>query len=160
MESLYELSRTRGIPFTDALDLVRGNSTLVSGRGMAAVTDIGAVERLLDEIRVAPSDDMFSFLRDLARQQIADENLRNQIVSLFERVSPAVEVTDLEQLLRAINVSLGNAEQDRESDRVAIMTMHQAKGLSADAVIVVGVEDEYIPGRAQGEAVGHWDASN
>jgi superfamily I DNA/RNA helicase len=29
------------------------------------------------------------------------------------------------------------------------MTMHKAKGLSASAVFVVGVEDEYIPGRGE-----------
>jgi ATP-dependent DNA helicase UvrD/PcrA len=32
--------------------------------------------------------------------------------------------------------------------------MHQAKGLSADAVFVVAAEDEYIPGRAAGDALG------
>jgi superfamily I DNA/RNA helicase len=31
--------------------------------------------------------------------------------------------------------------------------MHQAKGLSSEAVLVVASEDEYIPGRATGEAV-------
>ena len=30
------------------------------------------------------------------------------------------------------------------------MTMHQAKGLTAKAVIVAAAEEEYIPGRAQG----------
>jgi DNA helicase-2/ATP-dependent DNA helicase PcrA len=33
------------------------------------------------------------------------------------------------------------------------MTMHQAKGLTAKAVIVAAAEDEYIPGRAVGRQV-------
>lgn len=33
------------------------------------------------------------------------------------------------------------------------MTMHQAKGLDADAVFIAAAEDEYIPGRAIGEAI-------
>ncbi|MBL5980802.1 hypothetical protein NAAC61_01090 [Petrotoga sp. 8T1HF07.NaAc.6.1] len=59
----------------------------------------------------------------------------------------------MEELLRALNVSLGDVEQEKEKGKVAIMTMHQAKGLSADAVILAAAEDEYIPGRATGEAV-------
>jgi DNA helicase-2/ATP-dependent DNA helicase PcrA len=31
--------------------------------------------------------------------------------------------------------------------------MHQAKGLTADATIVLAAEDEYIPGRAAGGAI-------
>ena len=34
------------------------------------------------------------------------------------------------------------------------MTMHQAKGLSAEATFIVAAEDEYIPGRATGDQVG------
>src|SRR5437867_1182329 len=35
-------------------------------------------------------------------------------------------------------------------------TLHQARGLSADAVFIVAAEDEYIPGRAAGM---HWEMS-
>ena len=42
----------------------------------------------------------------------------------------------------------GPEEQERPTvDAIRIMTMHQAKGLSADAVFAVGVEEEYIPGQ-------------
>jgi superfamily I DNA/RNA helicase len=60
---------------------------------------------------------------------------------------------DLEDLLRALNVSLGDAEQELQEGAINIMTMHQAKGLTADAVVIVAAEDEYIPGRAEGAAV-------
>ena len=46
------------------------------------------------------------------------------------------------------------AIETRASKGFRIMTMHQAKGLSADAVFVVAAEDEYIPGRAAGDALG------
>lgn len=59
-----------------------------------------------------------------------------------------------EKLLRAINVSVENAEQEVEVGSVNIITMHQAKGLSADVVFIVAAEDEYIPGRAEGDSIG------
>ena len=34
-----------------------------------------------------------------------------------------------------------------------LLTMHRAKGLTAEAVIVAATEDQYIPGRAQGDEV-------
>ena len=41
-----------------------------------------------------------------------------------------------------------------EEDKVNILTMHPAKGLTAAAVIVAAAEDQYIPGRAVGDEVG------
>ena len=45
-------------------------------------------------------------------------------------------------------------EQEIEQGKVNILTMHKAKGLTVKAVIVVAAEDEYLPGRAEGDAVG------
>jgi DNA helicase-2/ATP-dependent DNA helicase PcrA len=50
-------------------------------------------------------------------------------------------------------LGLGENEQEHAADEVAIMTMHQAKGLTAEAVVVVAAEDEYLPGDAVGSAV-------
>ena len=39
-------------------------------------------------------------------------------------------------------------EQETDPDAINVMTMHKAKGLSAEEVVfVVGAEDEYVPGR-------------
>jgi DNA helicase-2/ATP-dependent DNA helicase PcrA len=56
-------------------------------------------------------------------------------------------------LLDAINVSNEGVEQDLASDKVNVITMHKAKGLTSETVFVAGLEDERIPGRAQGTAV-------
>lgn len=43
---------------------------------------------------------------------------------------------------------VGTTEQELEASQVVrIMSMHQAKGLSAQVVFVVAAEDEYLPGR-------------
>src|SRR5205814_8040941 len=57
--------------------------------------------------------------------------------------------TDLSELLRVINISPAQ-ENQLETDAVNIMSMHQAKGLTADATFVIAAEEEYLPGRAIG----------
>jgi DNA helicase-2/ATP-dependent DNA helicase PcrA len=53
-----------------------------------------------------------------------------------------------------LSSSLEDEEQELDSESVNIMTMHKAKGLTADAVIIIAAEDEYIPGRQIGEREG------
>src|SRR5262249_3912484 len=48
-------------------------------------------------------------------------------------------------------VSSETIEQEVEEGKVNVLTMHKAKGLDAKAVIIIALEDELIPGRAQGE---------
>jgi superfamily I DNA/RNA helicase len=45
-------------------------------------------------------------------------------------------------------------EQETIPDAVNILTMHQAKGLTFDVCFIVGAEDEFIPGRNDGEFIG------
>ena len=45
-------------------------------------------------------------------------------------------------------------EQELDLEKINIMTMHKAKGLTAKAVIIIAGEDEYIPGRQIGEQEG------
>ena len=64
------------------------------------------------------------------------------------------EPSSIEELVRAIEVSRQDIEQEVEEGTVNILTMHKAKGLTAEAVIIVAAEDEYLPGRAEGDAIG------
>jgi superfamily I DNA/RNA helicase len=59
-------------------------------------------------------------------------------------------IDSIDEFIIAIIDFLGPIEySDDPPDGVRIMTMHKAKGLSASAVFVVGVEDEYVPGRGE-----------
>jgi len=49
-----------------------------------------------------------------------------------------------------LTTSIGDKELDIEPGKIKVMTMHKAKGLTADAVILIAAEDEYIPGRQLG----------
>jgi superfamily I DNA/RNA helicase len=64
------------------------------------------------------------------------------------------EAESLDDLVNALGASLDAAEQELAEGAVNILTMHKAKGLSADVVLIVGAEDEFIPGRNEGQREG------
>jgi DNA helicase-2/ATP-dependent DNA helicase PcrA len=160
IQSLYSLARSHGIRFADSVNLVIngpdalprfGNRAQREARrilstlaGITTVSDEGAQTTLglLDQIR------------QITHQAVSDEGEENAILSEFERIITTQEVDSIEDLLQSIETSREDIEQEIEPEKVNIMTMHRAKGLTAEAVIVAAAEDQYIPGRAIGDAVG------
>jgi DNA helicase-2/ATP-dependent DNA helicase PcrA len=87
----------------------------------------------------------------LTNEMITEEKNRYDILEIFDRIIESNNTIDLEKMLNIMFVTLSDKEQDLEENTVPIMTMHQAKGLTADAVFVVAAEEEYIPGIASGQ---------
>jgi DNA helicase-2/ATP-dependent DNA helicase PcrA len=56
----------------------------------------------------------------------------------------AVETTPLQAFLEQISL-IGDADQDVGKNRVALMTLHAAKGLEFDAVFLTGMEEGVFP---------------
>lgn len=150
---LYKWARKNGLKFSDALQKVKESPNSLSRNGNRVSKSVKQIESLLTEIGAPEEGKLDSWINNLASKFIHNEIERQEVLSLFSRVREIGEAESLEELLRALNVSLGDVEQEKEKGKVAIMTMHQAKGLSADAVILAVAEDEYIPGRATGEAI-------
>ena len=92
-------------------------------------------------------------VRCAAECLIADDNERDAVLSKLGQTAEGFGSTSIEDLVRAIGTASENIEQEVEEGKVNILTMHRAKGLTAEAVIIVAAEDEYIPGRAQGEEI-------
>jgi superfamily I DNA/RNA helicase len=97
------------------------------------------------DVELEPLD----FVRRVSEAHIADERTRLQVVRVFERAAASNPPAELSELLRIINVS-PTQENQAETDAINIMSMHQAKGLTADATFVIAAEEEYLPGRATG----------
>ena len=151
--SVYDLARRNGHRFFDAIAAVSANPLLVPKMGTRIRREVEIIRRLITSATAEEVDEVAAFIDSMAREHISNEDDRAAVMSVFDRVLRAVEIEDLDQLLRAINVSLDDVEQETAAGSINIMTMHQAKGLSADVVLVVAAEDEYLPGRAIGGAV-------
>src|SRR5574341_736611 len=156
-EVLYDLARKRGIAYTDVLDQIceDPDSFPLAGKGAVLVEELEYLRRVITDISDATNIGVEQGLRLAADLTIEDESDRQNVLSVFARVRAAIDSQDLGELLRALPVSLIGEEEQAESEErpgaVRIMTMHQAKGLTAKAVIIAAAEDEYIPGRAKGE---------
>ncbi|MBN1460437.1 MAG: ATP-dependent helicase [Armatimonadetes bacterium] len=97
--------------------------------GFLQATLSTAMDLVVCKIGVIDPEEV-AIVREYLRQ-IAEESGCDSIAALSQAVETSNE--DIEQLLDPV--------------RVNILTMHQAKGLSADTVFIPGAEDEYVPGR-------------
>jgi DNA helicase II / ATP-dependent DNA helicase PcrA len=147
--SLYELARARGIGFAEALFAVRDDPSLIDRFGKKLGEEVVNIERALAEYPKQDELEPLDFVRRVSEAHIADERTRLQVVRVFERAAASNPPAELSELLRIINVS-PTQENQAETDAINIMSMHQAKGLTADATFVIAAEEEYLPGRATG----------
>lgn len=145
---LYDLSRMNGMRFSNILQKVKESPSLLPRNGNIVSKKVNEIENLLLKFGIPEPQNLDSWINNLASEVIQNEIERQEVLSLLSRVRELGKANSLEDLLRALNVSLDDKEQEKEKDKVSIMTMHQAKGLSADAVILAAAEDEYIPGQA------------
>ncbi len=151
---LYELARREGYGFAQAVAAVREESSRLGGFGARVARDATSIVAAVEDASRRRDGDLTRYIEGLAEMHVPDPELRPRVVAIFLRVLSAAPTEDLSDLLRAINVSLDGAEQEIEAGAINIMTMHQAKGLSADVVVIAAAEDEYVPGRATGDAEG------
>ena len=154
LTALYDLARANGTGFAAAVRMVVANPEVAGRVGGRIAAEVNEVDRILDDAQDEIGDDLGEFIVSLAQAQIVDEGIRREVAAVFERVLAVTTPDDLGELLRTINVSMADQEQELQPGAVNIMTMHQAKGLSADAVFVIAAEDEYLPGRAEGPFIG------
>jgi DNA helicase-2/ATP-dependent DNA helicase PcrA len=154
LRKMYELAHSRGENFAQLIFNIANDPNQIPELGSRIADEFANILAIVESSRSAIDlKGLIDGIYTVLEQIVIDPALRGDILTLFKRVADTVVPNDLDDLLRAINVSLGNEEQEQQNGAVNIMTMHQAKGLTATAVIIVGAEDEYIPGRAQGREV-------
>jgi len=155
LEEIYERARREGVNFTQAIMGIAGDPECLPKLGSRIESEVEQIQEIVGEARVTfeTNTGFIDAISDLAAKHISAPGIQQDVIALFIRVIDTVSARDLVDLLRALNVSIGNYEQEKQKGAISIMTMHQAKGLTADAVVIVGAEDEYIPGRAQGTQV-------
>jgi DNA helicase-2/ATP-dependent DNA helicase PcrA len=150
--AIYEIARREGIRFAAALEMVRRNPSLIGAKGKTVQSEVETIRKKVAGSGPPPKDKVEEWVSQLAQSEISDPDFRADVLKIFDRAdSPRCH--SLDELLKSATVTLGEKEQDVSEGIASIMTMHQAKGLTAKAVIVAAAEDEYIPGRANGRAI-------
>ncbi len=158
---LYQFARSQGIGFAQAALSVSADPSLLSApHGRRIQAEVATVRGLLDSLRPAletDDEDIEGVMMTVNRAVKAFGTTDEEGQEVSEHLRKAVEAsqaTSVAELIRVLEASSEDIEQELEEGKVNILTMHRAKGLTAKAVIVVAAEDEYLPGRAEGEGVG------
>lgn len=160
--ALYNIACDNGETFSEAARKVMTDPGLIPRLGGRISSDMQEIQNVLDRHRdrfetltdSSESEDLLDALRDLAEDVIRDTDNRTEVLGFLESIMAGTNPTNHTDLLRSLSSSLKDEEQELDPERVNIITMHKAKGLTAKAVIIVAAEDEYIPGRQIGEKEG------
>jgi DNA helicase II / ATP-dependent DNA helicase PcrA len=85
----------------------------------------------------------------LERLRTLIPDLTAEFSETLEQIVKEQEIRDIEELIEFTNELLGPDKEsfDRKAVGVRIMSMHQAKGLTAKVVFIIAAEEEYTPGR-------------
>lgn len=161
ISALYDVAHHRGMTFAQAILAAHDDTSIIPSRYRSRISE--AIQSVLDQLddlfpgeamgEYESCDDLTNGIRLAAESLIEEEEVLESVLLEFERTAEATEAKSIEELLRATEVASENIEQEIEEGKVNILTMHRAKGLTAEAVIVAACEDQYIPGRAQGDDV-------
>jgi len=152
ISKIYSLASEQGLEFSKALYEIKNTPDMIPRDGVAIKNEIIRIEEIINNINYDSNTNLHDLIYDISNELISDEKNRDEILEIFDKIIESnVDRIDLEKMLNIMFVTLSDKEQDLDEDTVSIMTMHQAKGLTADAVFVLAAEDEYIPGIANGQ---------
>jgi len=165
--SIYNYAVQNGLRFHQALDRIRDNPEILPCGGLVQ-REVFAVQKLtarfaeLNSVNVLNLEDeaecarlryeLMEQLSDLAGIIIPSQEERQLVLAHIRRVAERAEIVTLGKLLDALASPDDTFDQELETGKINILTMHRAKGLSAKAVIIVAAEEQLVPGGATGDA--------
>ena len=158
---IYDLARKRGESFAESILAVHNDSSLLPSTHRSRLSKaIGDIVNKLDSLfpketreELENCNALMEVIYKAAQSIVTDGEEREPILLSLKNTAEGFDATSISELVRAVGVANDDIEQDLETGKVNILTMHRAKGLTAEAVIIVAAEDQYIPGRAQGENI-------
>ena len=159
ISDLYRLAKTEGKNFSDTVASVIIAPNLIGvSLGNRIKKEVESIYGMLDEMKAISKridEDDLDLLKGLSEITKIVVEKGESLSILEEHLKLTVESSSsktISNLLSALNDSGKEIEQELDPGKVNILTMHKAKGLTADAVLIVAAEDEYIPGRGKGSA--------
>ncbi len=145
IESIREFCGSRHLSLWDGLRSISDDPTqLPRGRHIKACSD--ALVRELESLQSV--DNLEGVLDLLARPAERNPNAdRAEVRRFLDRVIEEEGIEDLNDLIHTLQTLDLEAETRLSANAVRVMTMHKAKGLSAEMVIIPALEQDLMPGR-------------
>lgn len=159
--AIYQLARQQNLTFLEALSAISQAPSLVNNRhGRLIKVEVESIKEKLQELSAfftlenEECVDLTNSIRLLLNHIVENTEESRIIYHHFDSIINVAQPLSVGDLIHVIGVSGKDIEQEIEEDKVNILTMHKAKGLTADAVIIVAAEDECLPGHAEGDMIG------
>jgi DNA helicase-2/ATP-dependent DNA helicase PcrA len=153
LSTIYDIARNSGQTFTQIINQISGDPSCLPRFGKIIQNEMSHALDLIGQIRAfdpaTPGSglEMRDFISRSVDLIIPNNPESNSVKQYLIEIASTATIHTLDDLL----VSLQSANLDLEPEitqgSVNVLTMHKAKGLTADAVIVLAAEDEHIPGR-------------
>lgn len=151
--AVQEWARRNGVRFASALQAIKENPERVERVGRRLAQAVVGYEAMLEQMSQGELS-LDEQIQRTVRNTIADEEQREEVMAFLSIIAEETGAGSLNELVEAVGASLDAGEQELVGGAVNILTMHKAKGLSADVIFIVGAEDEFIPGRNEGPREG------
>jgi ATP-dependent DNA helicase UvrD/PcrA len=139
----------------DSLKVTGAGSTHIKNRAKQFIQLYDSMpEQIEDQIKVLFNPSSADVIQDEEKQaQVSDDlSLLREALLNYHREEPSAPLSDLMDNLRYRIATRTPLADDDSPCRVRIMTLHSAKGLEADVIIVAGASDQIIPGPSYGTA--------
>lgn len=143
VESIHLMCTSKKVSFAKALEEIQTNPSVIKQGAKVNVYMQSVNEKLTKYKAVEKLDDLIT---QVVQENMTENPLREKILISLKKVVSGEE-QKLADFLRTLSTASEEIEQEVEGDGVNLLTMHQAKGLTYDVCFIVGLEDEYLPGR-------------
>jgi DNA helicase-2/ATP-dependent DNA helicase PcrA len=138
-------ARNSGVRYSEILSAVKEGPYKMA-RGDMIKQTLKETEAIISQCKPVEKP-IEELVKDIVAKTVPDSDQQQLINDYLASIMVEASPNTISELLSIINSSIGFAEQELVQGKVNIMTMHKAKGLSADVVFVVGAEKQYIPGK-------------
>jgi len=157
--AVYALARSRGTSFAQTVLAAYEDTDILPSNLQSRLST--AINRVMDRLgeflsgnareEYETHDELMEVVHLAAESLIEDGETCESVLMELETAAEMVETASIEKLVQATEVAIEDIEQEIDQSTVNILTMHKAKGLTAEAVIIAAAEDQYIPGKAVGD---------
>lgn len=145
IKPIYNFAIAQGIDFSQSLARVKEYSSEFRPNALGLVLQVTAnIRGLIDRYTpLLPSDegkvsDLLDLVRQVAEEIVSEEEDRDEVLSFLLAISLSIGRPILEDLFTALVTADEEQESDPSESKISILTMHQAKGLTADSVFIYG----------------------
>ena len=153
-DTIFEQAKDGSLTFAQAIRVIQSDPDKLPKFGQRVKNQMDDLDQMISGIRNqlnVNTDDIdhetfISVLRDSLVVILADEQDQERCFEHLQRLASQAYVVDISQLNGLLQTFDASREPLDQPSEIAIMTMHKAKGLTSEIVIIAACEDQVIPG--------------